>query len=273
MATMRSVPPPPARNQGGSKALLIAAAVIFLAAAAGGAAYWWATHRSPPARSQTQSRARAAATPGTLTNDDIIEMAAAKVAPSVIVSQIRTSKTSFNLSSGEVIRLSKAGVPAAVIEAMRNPGSEVTSSAQPPAPVTVPVALADGLPVRLTLAEDIPSDAVPGDLLRFTVARDVRVNGSLAIPAGAAAVGTIVDPAKKSIFGIGGRMTFRLEKVDAVDGQTVRIRATQNPRRDGSSKRPVNAGSRKSKAVASTAGTEYLAWVDGPAAVTVKKQR
>jgi serine/threonine protein kinase len=65
-----------------------------------------------------------------LTNDSIIEMVGAKVAPSVILSQIRSSKTDFNLSSAEVIRLSKAGVPAIVIEAMRNP----TKAA--PAPVS-----------------------------------------------------------------------------------------------------------------------------------------
>jgi hypothetical protein len=57
----------------------------------------------------------------TLTNESILDMEQAKVAPDVIVSQIRASKTNFNLSAAEVIRLTKAGVPAAVIEAMRNP--------------------------------------------------------------------------------------------------------------------------------------------------------
>ena len=66
-------------------------------------------------------------------------------------------------------------------------------------------------------------------------------------------------------------MTFRLEKVDAVDGQTVNIRATQARRGDGSSKRPVNGGVIQPKGVAAAAGTSYLAYIDGPATVSVKE--
>src|SRR5262249_55129830 len=43
-----------------------------------------------------------------LNNDAVIAMAQAKVAPNVIMSQIRTAKkTNFSMSSAEVIRLSK----------------------------------------------------------------------------------------------------------------------------------------------------------------------
>jgi hypothetical protein len=68
------------------------------------------------------------------------------------------------------------------------------------------------LPIRLILAEDIPSDAAEGDPVRFKVAHDVRVEDTVVIPKGAEAVGVIVDGAKKKIFGIGGKMTFRLEE-------------------------------------------------------------
>ena len=57
----------------------------------------------------------------TLTNDSVIEMVANKVPTSVILSQMRASKTNFVLTSAEVIRLSKAGVPGNIIEAMRDP--------------------------------------------------------------------------------------------------------------------------------------------------------
>ena len=83
-----------------------------------------------------------------LTNQNILDMVDAKVSNALIINQIRSSKTRFNLSVPEVIRLSKAGVPDAVIEAMRNPtraapGGGVprpTGAAQPvqPAPQNTP---------------------------------------------------------------------------------------------------------------------------------------
>ena len=76
----------------------------------------------PPVAAPSAARsAPVAAADQALTNDNIIQMVEAKVAPAVILSQIRNSKTAFNLSAPEVIRLSKASVPEIVIEAMRNP--------------------------------------------------------------------------------------------------------------------------------------------------------
>jgi hypothetical protein len=170
----------------------------------------------------------------------------------------------------------RAGVPGSV---MRDPRGESVarngagSSAEgnnavaptiPAAPPTTQVVLGDGIPVHLTLTEDILNDAAEGHPVKLTVANDVRVNFSVAIPKGASAVGAIVDGAKKRFLGIGGNMTFRLDTVNAVNGQQVSIRATQAPRRDGVSKRQVAAGARKSKDLAAAAGTEYVGYVDGP---------
>ena len=247
---------PPAREHR-SKALATALILLFLLAAAGVGAYWW-MNRNPagPAANRTQPRTHAI-TPsdGTLTNDSIIDMAAAKVAPEVIIGQIRASKTNFNLSPAEVIRLSQAGVPPAVIEAMRNPA---------PPPVAVPVVFNDAFPIRLILAEDIPNDAKEGDPVRFRVADDVRAEAGVVIPKGAPAFGSIVDGAHRRLLVFGGKMTFRFHSVSAVDGQKVNLRATLLRGRDGLSKRPLNPGFRKSGAV-------YLAYVDGPNTVMVKK--
>ena len=85
-----------------------------------------------------------------LTNDSIIELVTNKVPIAVIFGQIRASKTNFNLSSAELIRLTKAGVSGAVIEAMRDPKGEqaaarraaaqkeAKSKAPEPAPVATP---------------------------------------------------------------------------------------------------------------------------------------
>lgn len=261
----RTVAPPPQATRRASKTLAIAAAVVLVVLAGIGGGYWRTTRRSSvtPAVKPSVPLAAVAAPDGTLTNDSIVEMAKAQVAPNVIVSQIRASKTNFNLSAAEVIRLTKAGVPSEVIEAMRNPGAA-------PAPVATPVILRDGSPIRLTLAKDIPNDALPDEALSFEAADDVKVDGSVAIAKGAAATGAIVDGARRKMLVMRGKMTFQLDSVNAVDGQKVALRATPD-RRDGSSKRSVDTGGRKPKGVAAAAGTAYVGYIEGTNTVMVKR--
>ena len=121
------------------------------------------------------------------------------------------------------------------------------------------------------LAEDIPNDASEGDAVQFKLADDVRVNDAIVLRKGAAVTGAIVDGAKKRILGIGGKMTFRLDKVDAVDGQKLTIRATPARRPDGTSKRNVDTGAKKSKEVAAPSGTEYIGYIDGAQTVSVRR--
>jgi hypothetical protein len=56
-----------------------------------------------------------------LTNDKVILMVQAGLPPSVIVNKMRASKTNFNTSTDELIRLKQAHVPDDVINAMINP--------------------------------------------------------------------------------------------------------------------------------------------------------
>jgi serine/threonine-protein kinase len=262
--TIRTTPPPAAKP----RFSLIPVWLLLLAAAAGGV-YWFAAGHSPAASPATkETRAAVMPSDGTLTNDSIIDMVRAKVAPSVISSQIRASKTNFSLSPAEVIRLSNAGVPAGVIETMRNP---VVPPAPPPAPAAESVTLQDGTLVRLSLAEDIPNDAKAGEPLRFKVAHELRIGADVVIADGAIATGTLVDGGKHKILGMGGKMTFRLHQVAAVNGRKVMLRATLRPNRDGIDKHPLNAGPHRPKDIASSAGTEYFGYIDGPQTVSVVK--
>jgi predicted Ser/Thr protein kinase len=78
--------------------------------------------------------APAAAPDGTLSNDGVLEMVKESVPTQVILGQIRSSaKTNFDLSTPEIIRLTKGGVPGTVIEAMRNPKRAPAPSASAPA--------------------------------------------------------------------------------------------------------------------------------------------
>jgi len=281
--TVRSIVPPP-QVRSSSSILPVALAVLLLIAAGGGGYWWMQRHRAASSIPQTQTLPRAAVAEagGALTNDKVIEMMAAKVAPSVIVSQIRASKTNFNLSPAEVIRLSKAGVPANVIEAMRDPQGQAGTSGNTAGATTsssrgadtgseVPVVLGDGLPIRLTLEEDVPNDVAARETLRFEAVQDIRVTDTLVIKKGAAATGAIVDSPKKTILGVGGRVSFRFETVDAVDGQKVKIRATQTPPRNGLSKRLLNTGFKRPRGVLAPAGTFFLAYIDGSVTVAAKK--
>ncbi|MCU1235797.1 MAG: serine/threonine protein kinase [Candidatus Solibacter sp.] len=74
---------------------------------------------------------------GTLTNQSILDMLEAEVPESVIVSHIRASKTRFNLSTEEIIKLTKAGATPAVLEAMRHPTAPAAPE-PPPAPEPAP---------------------------------------------------------------------------------------------------------------------------------------
>jgi hypothetical protein len=173
-----------------------------------------------------------------------------------------------------VIALTQAGVPAEVIAAMRDPQGTATS-ALAAVPETPPsLILDDGLAIHMTLAEDIPIDATEGDAVRFKVTNDVRVDGAVAIKKGASAVGSIVDSAKKKILGLGGKMTLRLDRVDAADGQKISLRAVPVKREGVASKRPVDTGggTKKSKDVAAAAGTAYTGYVDGTKTLVLNKR-
>jgi len=296
--------------------LMIGAGVALAVLAIAGSAWWW-THRTstlpaaaaiqnptaaqPPVAVQPPPDAAPAAQ--VLTNDNIIQMVDAKVAPAVILSQIRNSKTAFNLSAMEVIRLSKAGVPGNVIELMRDPKAAPpkvvapVAAVSPSVPVPVPptpsspagnapapaavsasgsivaVTLTDGMPFSITLAEDIPQNAEEGRPVRFTVARDVRVGDLVVIAKGATVTGAIVQAAHKGTFGIGGsKMTLRLLVADAVDGHKYRVRAQSARSSDGKNERPVEINVKpKNKDLAADAGTEYIAYIDGDVTVSVKK--
>jgi serine/threonine-protein kinase len=257
-----------------------------------------------------------------LTNDQIIDLVTAKVPTSVILSEIRSGKTDFNLSSPEIIRLSKAGVSATILEAMRNPqaapapkepktaSTSTKSSTQgksasttpepvpvavatpPPAPVAVVAApptpavktpppvtqklveitVTDASPVPIQLAADVPADITEGQPIRLVASRDFRVGDNVVIAKGSAVIGEIVEAGKKKFMGMGGKVTFKVTKVEAADGHQVNLRATPGKSTDGPPRRAVEVPNQKhGKDVIAAAGAEYIAYVDGNQTVTLKK--
>jgi hypothetical protein len=176
------IPAPAQKTSSKQPIIAIAAAVIVLAGIGAGARVWWKKRHAPPpaeiavATPVVETPAPAAAPPPeqpaapaepvdtVLTNDHIVDLAQAKVPTSVILSQIRSSKTNFNLSPAEIIRLSRAGVPAIVIETMRDPtavtaaASAAKSTPAPPKPAA-PAPATTAQPIISSLPVIAPSPA------------------------------------------------------------------------------------------------------------------
>jgi serine/threonine-protein kinase len=251
---------------------------------------YWTLHRQAPVSKPAAQPAPVSAVPsapgdkpsplaeapkpeadGVLTNQSVLELAGAHVPDSVIVSQIRASKTRFDLTTAGIIQLTKGGVAPAVIEAMRHPSGETVTPSPTPevAAAKRVVPLPVDIPFEITLLEEVPINPVPGTKLHFRVTRDYHVEGEVAIAKGAAVTGEVLPPGKKNFLGRGGKPAFRLRDVVAVDGTKVKVKASPG----GSNKNEYNIeppGHRGKESLA-PAGSSYLAYFDGEQTVAVKK--
>jgi hypothetical protein len=93
------------------------------------------------------------------------------------------------------------------------------------APVTRGIyVVPDGTEVDLKLAETISSArAMEGQRIRFTVAKDVAINGYVVIPVGALAIGTVTKASPKKWAGRSGKLEMSLQDVTAIDGTKIDI--------------------------------------------------
>jgi hypothetical protein len=200
-----------------------------------------------------------------LTNDDVIQMVKAGISPGLIARQIRSSSPNFDFSTPELIRLAKEGVPESLIEIMRNPYEADRS-------VPSTVAIKDGQRVPLVLAGGISTATVRvGDRVTFEVAGDIRIGDLVVIKKGAPAFGSISEARQRNVLGRGGRLSFEIQYVQAIDGQHLRLRTA--PTRDstekaGKAELTLEAVSAplalivKGRHVVASKGTEYTAYVD-----------
>ena len=190
-----------------------------------------------------------------------------------------TKKTQV-AAAKQMVAPAPAPVTAPVSQPPQNTAKATTAAPAPaaPAPVkaaapaSVPVNVGDAMPFSIKLAEDVPADAEEGRILRFTVVDGLKVGDNVVIAKGAAVTGSVLEAAKKKAFGIGGKMTFRLLQVDAVDGKKLNVRAEPARGKDGPAKRPIDAGAKgKTKEIAAAAGSQYVGYIEGDQTVSVRK--
>jgi serine/threonine-protein kinase len=154
--------------------IVLAAAGAVLLAAVGG---WWTVSQRRPAQLVAMTAPAPSSAPpvpapvpatstdgSVLTNDGIVAMVRAKVAPSIILEQIRFSQTRFDLSTQEIIRLTEAGVPPQILETMRDPKRQAVTASKPATgkPVSnTPANTPASAPMAIAPAANTPAAATP----------------------------------------------------------------------------------------------------------------
>ncbi len=174
----------------------------------------------------------------TLSNQSVIDMAQLGISSEVILSKIKTSKSSFDTSSSALQSLKKAGVSDAVIMAMVQKASGIEMSA-PAATSTVSVAasggalmsvaIPDGTELKIMTTEEISGQkVVEGDPLNFKVSEDLKIDGRVVIAKDTLVKGTVATAKKKGFMGKGGDLSVRIESTQTVDNQKIKLRAAKS---------------------------------------------
>lgn len=175
----------------------------------------------------------AAAQDEVVTNSEVITLTKAGLDKAVIINKINTSKTNFNLSTDELIKLKQAGVTDEVVHAMltaKNGGA----SAAPSLPMTAPgprspVVVPDGTEIKAVTVEEVSGKrSVEGDQLTFKVSDDVLIDGKAAIKKGSVVKATVTSAKKPGFAGTSGKLSIRIDSVVAADGQTIKLRAAKS---------------------------------------------
>ena len=122
------------------------------------------------------------------------------------------------------------------------PKSATSQPVQPattpsPAPSTTPAdtpaaykpnTLLDGTPVKLRLQSTISSaKAKVGDNVNFDVIEEVKVDGVVAIPKGAIAIGTVTTASHKKNMGRTGKLEMNIDYVRLADNEKAALRGTE----------------------------------------------
>lgn len=124
------------------------------------------------------------------------------------------------------------------------------------------IEIPSGTKVTCRLEQTLSSaTADEGQPVQLTVTENVYVGNTVAIPQGAAVVGTIISAIPKRRMGRTGKLDFSIDKVRAVDGQYIPVRYTINKKEGGS--HGVRTG-------VLTAGAAILFWPAAPVFLLMK---
>jgi len=179
----------------------------------------------PSAQASTPAQGTAAAAgagtarpvPARLTNEDVLRMVGAKIAPEVVVEKIRGTPCDFDTSPAALGRLKEAGVPDALLLLMV---MSPKCSAPPTRRLAVQVPV--GTVVELETAYTVNSQLVrAGDAISFRVVNPVIVEGQVVVEKGATATALVTKAERGGHFGRAGRIAWMMKEVTAADGSRI----------------------------------------------------
>ena len=123
---------------------------------------------------------------------------------------------------------------AATILAAEDKKSKTSSAQAAPEPVPTNVTsakgfvLEDATPVRLRFNRTVSSaDAHVGDTVDFEVLQELNVNGTLVIPKGGLAIGTVTEAQPKRRMARGGKLEINIDYVKLLDSNHAALRAVK----------------------------------------------
>jgi len=91
------------------------------------------------------------------------------------------------------------------------------------------IRLEDGTPVKLRLQRTISSANVQvDDRIDFDVLDEVKINGTVVIPKGSIALGTVTAAQHKRRMGRGGKLDINIDSVRLANGEKAALRAVQS---------------------------------------------
>lgn len=94
-----------------------------------------------------------------------------------------------------------------------------------PAAAQTTVQVADGTSIHVRLKQDLSSQSArDGDVIEFTVAEPVKINGVTVIAEGAAARAVVLGSRSAGHFSRPGRLSWVMRSVTAIDGTEVPLR-------------------------------------------------
>jgi hypothetical protein len=94
--------------------------------------------------------------------------------------------------------------------------------------------LEDATPMRLRFNRTVSSaDAHVGDTVDFEVLQDISVNGTLVIPKGGLAFGTVTEAQPKRRMARGGKLEINLDHVKLLDSEKAALRAVKGGKGGG----------------------------------------
>ncbi len=260
------------------KALLYAGVGTALLAAVGVAGWWWNAHRQNSNLPSVPAVAQVAPVPTPIPPAQVTVPPAVNDAtrnlPRTSPSSPAVSQTPATLSP-QPPPTAPAPVASNVPAVEAPPAAAPKATTENKAPQLVSLKLNDGLPFRILLKDDVPTDAAEGQSVSFRVPDGLQMGETVVIAKGSTVTGEVMgEIGKKRLFGIGSnsKLSFRLVYAESVDDEKIHVRAVAAPKSDAAATRPFETGKgSKSKELAAAHGTEYIAYIDGEQTVSVHK--